>query len=395
MEIYERLIENPLFFKWIYHPGPEIDSWWKTYLEMHPKEADQILRFRQRFNALGFSIEELSETEKKELARRIMLGLEAIDKKKKHHQFVIGLARYAAIALIFFSIGSIFVYLRLDKKSCKQFTAETRISPHLQGSVLILPEGKSILLKKTESTLDYTNPDQIVLNNESIINTTPESEKSSDNQLIVPYGNRSKVMLSDNTVVWLNAGSRLIYPSKFKGNQREVTLVGEAFFDVSKNKEMPFVVKTSMVEVKVFGTQFNISAFPDDDIIQTVLKEGSVSVRRYDSGIFEKDLVLEPNQMASFDKTTQDTKVFKVDANTYTIWTQGLLCFDDLEMCRVLKSLERYYNIHIHYADPLVGLQRISGKLDFNKELGEVFEYLSKVSHTKFKKIDDCNYQIK
>ena len=395
MEIYEKLIENPLFFKWIFHPGPEIDSWWNTYLEIHPKEADLILQFKQRFNALGFSIEKLSEAEKKALAKRIMIGLEAIDKKKKSYQSLIGFARYAAIALIFFSIGSIFVYQRLDKNSSNRFIAATRISTQLQGPVLVLPEGKSIPLEKTESTLDYTNPEQIVLNNESIINSTLEGEQSPNNQLIVPYGNRSKVTLSDSTVVWLNAGSQLIYPSKFKGNRREVMLDGEACFDVSKNKEMPFVVKTSGVEIKVFGTQFNVSAFQDDNLIQTVLKEGSISVRRNDSGIFEKDLILVPNQMATFDRTLQDIKVLQVDANAYTIWTKGLLSFDDLEMCRVLKSLERYYNIQIHFADPMVGLQRISGKLDFNKELGEVFEYLSKVSHTKFARIDDRNYQIR
>ena len=395
MEIYERLIENPLFFKWIYHPGPEIDSWWNAYLEIHPKEADLILRFKQRFNALEFSIEKLSEAEKKALAKRIMLGLEAFDKKKKHQQFVIGLTRYVAVALIFFSIGSIFVNYRLDKKNTSQFTVLAPISHQLQGPVLILPQGNSVPLKKTESTLDYTHPDQIVLNNESIIKMAPESEKSPDNQLIVPYGNRSKVTLSDSTVVWLNAGSRLIYPSKFTGATREVMLEGEAFFEVTKNKKVPFVVKTSMIEVKVFGTQFNVSAFPEDNLIQTVLKEGSVSVHTNNSGILGKDVLLEPNQMASFDRTTQDTKVLPVNAAASTLWTQGLLSFDDLEMCRVLKSLERYYNIQIHYANPSVGLQRISGKLDFNKERDEVFEYLSKVSNTKFTKIDDHNYQIK
>jgi ferric-dicitrate binding protein FerR (iron transport regulator) len=93
--------------------------------------------------------------------------------------------------------------------------------------------------------------------------------------------------------------------------------------------------------------------------------------------------------MALFDKTTQDSKIYTVDANDYTIWTKGLLSFDDLEMSRVLKSLERYYNIQIRYADPMVGSQRISGKLDLNKNLNEVFEYMSKVSSTTFKKLDD------
>ncbi len=395
MDIYDRLIENPLFFKWIYHPGPEIDSWWRTYLELNPAEADQILQFKQRFGALGFSAEKLSETEKQLLVRRIILGLESIEKKKKRHQFFIGLYRYAAVALLFFSIGSIFVYLKMDKNDNDKLVAETRIPSQLQGPVLILPEGNSVPLKKSASSLDYSNPDKVVLNNDTVITPTKGNDKATNNQLIIPYGNRSKVTLSDNTVVWLNAGSRFIYPSKFSGSIREVILIGEAFFEVTKNNEMPFVVKTSSLEVKVLGTKFNISAYPDDNITQTVLNEGSVSIRRQGAGLFEKDLVLFPNQMASFDKSTLNTKVSTVDAGEYIIWTQGLLSFDDLEMCRVLKSLERYYNIQVQYADPMVGSQRISGKLHLNNELQEVFEYLSKVSSTKFIKIDDRNYQIK
>lgn len=395
MDIYEKLIENPLFFKWIYHPGPEIDSWWKIYLEMNPQEANQILQFKQRFNALDFAIEKLSETEKKVLARKIVLGMESIEKKKKRRQLVIGFARYAAIALLFFSIGSTFVYLMMDKETNDWSMAETRIPTQLQGPVLILPEGNSVPLKKAESSLDYTNPQRIVLNNESIIESKQDSDKFSNNQLIIPYGTRSRVTLSDNTVVWLNAGSRLIYPSKFKGDRREVMLFGEAYFKVSRNEQMPFVVKTSALEVKVLGTEFDLSAYPEDNIIQTILKEGSVSIHKNGDGFFDKDLVLKPNQMASLDKSTLETKVYNVDANEYAIWTKGLLSFDDLEMCRVLKNLERYYNIQIHYTDPMVGSQRISGKLDLNKNLPDVLEYLSKVSFTTFTKIDNNNYQIK
>lgn len=395
MDIYSRLIENPLFFKWIYHPGPEIEAWWKTYLDLHPEEADQILRFKGRFDALGFSIEKLNEAERKALAEKIIAGIEAIDRKKGRRSFIFGWIRYAAIALIFFAMGIVYVHMKSDKKQDSPFAQTAPVAPGNNGPVLILPEGNSIPLEKAESTLDYTNPNQIVLNNDSVIDRDSSTETSSNNQLIVPYGNRSKITLSDNTVVWLNAGSRLVYPSKFSGNKREVLLEGEAFFQVAKNEAMPFFVKTPMVEVKVFGTQFDLSAFPDDNLVQTVLKEGSVSVRKTEGGFFEKEIMLLPNQMASFDKLNKETKVTTVDASSYIIWTQGLLSFDDLEMCRVMKSLERYYNVKIHFADPEIGMQRISGKLDFNKEIEEVFEYLSKVSHTKFTKIDDHNFQIK
>lgn len=396
MDIYEKLINNPLFFKWIYHPSPEINAWWAAYLEMHPADSGKILQFKEKFKSLDFSFEKLSDQEKHHLAQRILMGIDTVEKKRRRYQFMIGISKYAAIAILFFSIGSLLVYLLMDQKSTNWMVADTRIPSQLQGSVLILPEGNSVPLKKSASSLDYTNPEKIVLDDDSVvINTSKKDDRITSNQLIIPFGNRSKVTLSDSTVVWLNAGSRLIYPSRFSGDTREVILFGEAFFDVFKDKKVPFVVKTSSVEIMVLGTKFNVSAYPEDNIIQTVLKEGSVAIRRNGSGLFEKDVLLGPNQMASFDKTTQESKVSAVNAGEYVIWTQGLLCFDDLEMCRILKSVERYYNIHISYADPVVGSQRITGKLDLNKEASQVFEFLSKVSSTTFTKIDDKNYQIK
>jgi hypothetical protein len=395
MDIYEKLIENPLFFKWVYHPSQEIDSWWNTYLKMNPAEADQILQFKRSFIALDFPQEKLSDIEKKELAKRIILGIESIEKEKRRSQFLIGFTRYAAIAILFFSIGGIFVYLQMGKQNNEWYAEETQIPSHLEGPVLILPEGESIALNKTESSLDYSNPENVLVNNERKLLPGNNAEKLLKNQVIIPYGNRSKITLSDNTVVWLNAGSRLIFPSEFSGKMREVLLFGEAFFDVSENKEMPFVVKTSSLEVKVLGTEFNVSAYPEDNTVQTVLKEGSVSIRRNNSGFFESDIILKPNQMAVFNKNTLASKIYDVDAAYYTIWVNGLLSFDDQDFNRVIKKIERYYNIQIRYTDPLVGLQKISGKLDLNKNLEEVFEYLAKVSSTEIRKIDNNNYEIK
>jgi len=149
------------------------------------------------------------------------------------------------------------------------------------------------------------------------------------------------------------------------------------------------------LEVKVLGTEFNVSAYPEDNTVQTVLKKGSVSIRRNNSGIFESDVVLKPNQMALFNKNSQKSKVYEFDAAYYTIWVKGLLSFEDQDLSRIIKKIERYYNIQISYTDPLIGLQKISGKLDLNKNLEEVFEYLAKVSSTEIRKIDNNNYEIK
>ena len=215
------------------------------------------------------------------------------------------------------------------------------------------------------------------------------------NQLVIPYGNQSRIVLSDNTVVWLNAGSRLVYPTQFNKKTREVVLFGEAYFDVTKNPDKPFIVKTSNLDVKVLGTKFNISAYAEDNAIQTVLKEGSVVVKRKGAGIFEKEVVLTPNQMASFDKNTGNTKIQEVDANYFTLWTKGLISFDEIDFVRVTKKLERFYNISINFSDPQKEIIRISGKLDLKRNRKEVMEYLEKVSLSSFEQVNENQYIIK
>jgi ferric-dicitrate binding protein FerR (iron transport regulator) len=201
--------------------------------------------------------------------------------------------------------------------------------------------------------------------------------------------------LGDSTVVTLNAGSRLIFPSFFTGKTREVTLLGEAFFIVTKNREMPFVVKAGSLDIKVLGTEFNISAYPEENIIQTVLKEGSVSVRKNTAGIFEKELYLKPSQMAVYDKNAGETEISEVDVEEYTIWTQGILRFDQMDLSRIIKRMERYYNLRIDYENPLDGTIKISGKLDLARDKDEVFEYLAKVSGNRIEKTSDKSYIIR
>jgi ferric-dicitrate binding protein FerR (iron transport regulator) len=215
------------------------------------------------------------------------------------------------------------------------------------------------------------------------------------NQLVIPYGNQSRIVLSDNTIVWLNAGSRLVYPTLFKGKIREVLLFGEAYFEVAKNPDQPFIVKTSNLDIRVLGTKFNISTYAEDNVIQTVLKEGSVAVRRIGAGFFEKDIVLVPNQMALFDKTTGDTRIQEVDPNYYTLWTKGLISFDEIDLVRVIKKLERFYNISVKFSDPQKEMIRISGKLDLKRSRKEVMEYLEKVSSSRFDQVNENQYTIK
>ncbi len=394
MNIDERLIENPLFFKWVYHSTPEIEDYWKSYMMLNPQEAEHIVHFKKEFDKLRYSTEKFPEEEKKALALKILRQMDLIDKQHNHRKVLITMMRYAAIAVLFFAAGSSVVYLQMRDQERNYFAQNFEIPVHSQEPVLILDNKDQIRLEKKESVLDYSKKDGIIVNGDELMSLSGK-EAPKMNQLIIPYGNRSRIQLSDGTTVWLNAGSRLIYPSKFAGKRREIFLSGEAFFDVFKNPDQPFIVKTNDLYIRVLGTRFNVSAYPEDATVQTVLEEGAVAFHSDESNWSVKNLELKPNQLAVYNKGRKDTKIYEVNAGFYSSWTKGLLSFEDANLYGILKKLERSYNVRFHLDDPAKRSMEISGKLDLTQGLDEAFEYIERVAGIKFNHINGNAYEIK
>jgi len=391
----QKFIEDTQFLQWAFHNNRSVDQYWEQYLLEHPEEKTQILELKSRLSELKYSDETMLQVEKEQIAQHVVSRINLDLEKKKSQSVFISLLKYAAVAIVFAAIGGLVVYMNTGKDTIYQQLAGqmVRVPSELQGPMLITSTGENVDLKKSNSSVDYTRNGSIVLNNDSVIHAANDIPNVM-NQLVIPYGNQSRLILSDNTVVWLNAGSRLVYPTFFNGKTREVLLFGEAFFEVSKNAEKPFIVKTSDIEIKVLGTQFNVSAYAEDKVIQTVLKEGSVEIRRNDATFFDSKLVLKPNQMASFSKSSNETKLYEVDASYYTLWTKGLLSFEDIDFNRILKKVERFYNISVNFSEPNLGSIRISGKLDLKQNKDEVLEYLEKVSLTHIAKVNDNQYIV-
>ncbi len=392
----QKFIENPLFLQWVFYSNPMVETYWGNYINENPEESKRLLELKMQLTDLRFSDDRLSIHEKEVLEKRITYGIKREIKQKNRRLILEIFFKYAAVALIFMIIGGLLVYFNLGKENTYHEYAKQTIpaSSLSQGPVLITSRGENVSLKKSNSTVDYSKSGLVVLNSDSVLNTT-EDVLNIMNQLLIPYGNQSRIVLADNTVVWLNAGSRLVYPTQFKDKTREVLLFGEGYFEVTKNPDKPFIVKTSNLDIKVLGTKFNISSYAEDNVIQTVLKEGIVAVRRNGAGLFESDILMKPNQMTIFDKTTMKAKVMEVDANYYTLWTKGLISFEEVDFARVIKKLERFYNISINFSDPQKQIIRISGKLDLKHGRKEVMEYLEKVSMSRFEQISDNQYTIR
>ena len=164
---------------------------------------------------------------------------------------------------------------------------------------------------------------------------------------------------------------------------------------IAKNEKQPFVVKTVDVKVQVIGTRFNLSAYPEDYSVQASVAEGSVEIKKVSAGLFDKAVRIAPSQLGYFNKKTKETEIFKVEIDHYTLWTEGLFKFCKTDFSRIIKKLERYYNICFQLDDPFKGSIQISGKLDVTKGQDEVFEYLTRLTGLEFLKINDTYYVIK
>ena len=173
-------------------------------------------------------------------------------------------------------------------------------------------------------------------------NTLKEKVNSQTHVLRIPYGKMFKLILSDGTEVYLNAGSRLIYPTKFVRKERNVTLEGEAYFKVAKDKERPFIVQAGGIQTRVLGTEFNISSYSASDVHVTLI-EGSVQVEA--SG---QSKVITPGQDLCVRKDGS-VSIKEVDLHSYIYWRDGYFYFDNQPLNEVLQSIGRWYNVGVEF----------------------------------------------
>ncbi|MEI8272766.1 MAG: FecR domain-containing protein [Paludibacter sp.] len=164
-----------------------------------------------------------------------------------------------------------------------------------------------------------------------------------------PLGSKTKMYLPDGTLVWLNAGSTLSYNQEFGVDNRKIELVGEGYFEVTKNKSLPFDVKTKEMTVRVLGTKFNFRDYNDEDEASVTLLEGKVKLS--ENGSTSDGYTLTPNQQAVFDKTHKNIVINNVKAMYSSDWTKGLISFDEEKLGNIVREIERLYNVHITIAD--------------------------------------------
>ncbi|MCK0146496.1 DUF4974 domain-containing protein [Arenibacter sp. F26102] len=266
-----------------------------------------------------------------------------------------------------------------------------------QNQVVIVPKDDSIILELGNGTIQVVHVDGIkeVKDSEGNIVYVQRQDQISYSQvtkkkelvfntLKTPNGKKFQVELSDGTLVFLNAGSSLKYPVNFLSEgPRQVFLTGEAYFDVTTNESNPFIVNVDELDVKVLGTEFNISAYGEDEHIDVVLVKGAVDLNKKER-LQEGAVELSPGQKGTFYQDSMGITVDDVNTSLYTSWMQGKIIFNDLTFKVILKKLERHYNIEIVNTNAEIENEVFHASFD-NVDIGEVLGYFNDIHNIDFK----------
>lgn len=247
-------------------------------------------------------------------------------------------------------------------------------------AILQLADGRSIELDENQKRI-FLNEGKVFYENGLSLSTLTEGEDELEEgnsepsllALSTPKGGTYEITLSDGTKVWLNSASTLRYPSRFNAESRVVELEGEAFFEVisTPNKQIPFLVKTSQQTVEVLGTQFNVSAYKEEQEAKTTLLEGSVRVGlssnlKNSMQNSPASVTIKPGQQAT--SNGESIEIATVNTEQFTAWKNGLFYFKHTPLEEVMKEISRWYDVEVIYHG-IIPKETFSGKIDRNVSL--------------------------
>ena len=297
--------------------------------------------------------------------------------------------KYAAVAVFFLSIGYFFQKDFFSGKSSNEtaMPKEEFITLQLEdGNIKVISQdGSAQVLDSKGNIVGKQKGNRLIYNDGSAL------ERIVYNTLRVPYGKRFEILLSDGTKAYLNAGSSLKYPIKFlEGEKRQVYLTGEAFLDVAKDNDHPFIVNAGDLKIRVLGTQFNVSTYPEDKTSEVVLVEGLLELYLGSKDYRVKNsTILKPGFKGSYNKKDSEVTTKPVITSIYTSWINGELVFRNMTFENILKKLERHYNVTIDNRNVELSLKEFNANFG-SEPIKNVLEEL-KVNYGIKYEISDTN----
>jgi transmembrane sensor len=303
--------------------------------------------------------------------------------------------KYIAAAAVFVLLAiGLWWFKSQDKQATTVAITATQqeIQPGWEGAILTLADGRQIILDSTQGNIALDGGAKII-NEEGKLTYQKENTRSEVvyNLMTTPRGRTYSLVLSDGTKVWLNASSSIRYPTAFTGNQRNVEITGEAYFEVAHNASRPFIVSVpssaermpsslgvneGSFKVEVLGTRFNINAYTNEGSISTTLLEGKVKLNQG-----TKIAMLKPGQQGIM-QASQLTIENDIDLEKITAWKENKFYFQDDNLEKIMRQLERWYNINVVYDDKLS--KQYTGIISRNVPLSKVLQLFERTAEVKF-----------
>ena len=295
-----------------------------TKAEYKSFDTNEIRIAQKIYSFLKSSGENVSPKEKEQTKNQIRLSIRKLSNRKL-------LIRVSSAAAILFAlVFTTFSYLRVN--SLNEITNYAQTLNHVQAgnnTQLILRNGEVVQIEKKQSQIKYdARGENIVIDSVHKVAQKSDETKGVFNTVIVPYGKRVQLTLSDGTKVWLNSGSKLIYPVLFSENKRELYIEGEAVFDVVHLNDKPFIVRTKDFEIKDLGTVFNVCSYNEDNYSSAILDQGMIELLYRGNSILSREkMKITPGTMAVFDRSHKTFEQRKVNTKKYLSWREGYLIF--------------------------------------------------------------------
>lgn len=286
--------------------------------------------------------------------------------------------KYAAAIIVLLALSIAYLFVRpIKSASSQQNLSVIQDIPAPTGSkaVLTLSNGSKIILDSMHQSSLGKQGNAIITKQSDgeIIYAKVANENNLDvtyNTLSTGKGGQTEVLLADGSKVWLNAASSIKYPTSFNGNERRVEIEGEAYFEISHNKRMPFIVQIPGTAIKVLGTHFNVMAYEDEATSRTTLLEGSVKITKADEVVY-----LKPGQQGQVHEGERIELFKDVDTSEVMAWKNGEFQFNIESLESVMKQLERWYDIDVFYEGEKPAI-RLSGSISRHVNLSNVLKLL-------------------
>ena len=360
----EDFLQDDDFIISITKPTAESEMHWEQLLDEERIDRQAYNMARNFIYSMKIQSEILSEQEKRDIWKSVSVSnLNALHKRNSRYLKVIRLLAGVAAVL---TIVVVLNFILKEKNKPLMTTIETFVASQtpITDIQLIIDSDKTLSITGKEANVVYNDEKVVVEDKKGNVQSEELKtvEQLTFNQLIVPYGKRSTLTLIDGSKLWVNAGSRVVYPSSFSKNMREIYVDGEIFAEIVHNEDWPFVVKTKTLIAEVLGTSFDIKTYEKDSLKTIVLVSGSLKINMKNG-----NAILFPNQMLSHDNNNV-FQVTNVNPTEYTSWKDGVLYYESENLEIIMDRLSHYFG-QIIVCSPQVGALKCSGQLSLIDDL--------------------------